>query len=304
MARSSPSGVLPVLATPFTADGEVDGAALAALVDWQYRQGADGVTLAMVSEILRMTHDERQEVAEAVIAGNAGRGCVVISVGAESTVLAVRLARHAERAGADALMAIPPVTAAIGDEEQFGYFAAIADVCGLPLIVQDASAYVGTPMSIALQSRLLDRFGPDKVLFKPEAAPLGPRLTELMEATGGHARAFEGSGGIALLDTHARGLAGTMPGPDVTWAIVALWQALEKGDLARADEINGALTPLLTLIPGLDGYVAQEKYLLTRQGVLGAAHVRGPVSYRLDEHTRVLVDRLFDRLAAITGGAR
>jgi hypothetical protein len=34
-------------------------------------------------------------------------------------------------------------------------------------------------MSIGMQARLVEEFGPDRVLYKPEANPIGPRLSEL-----------------------------------------------------------------------------------------------------------------------------
>ena len=47
------AGVLPVVQTPFTADDAVDESVLTAEADWLFAQGADGLTFAMVSEILR-----------------------------------------------------------------------------------------------------------------------------------------------------------------------------------------------------------------------------------------------------------
>ena len=106
--------------------------------------------------------------------------------------------------------------------------------------MQDASGYVGRPLAIATQARLLEEFGDDRVLFKPEAAPLGPNLTALRDATGGRARVFEGSGGVALVDSYRRGIVGTMPGAELIEAIVALWNALVAGDQRRVDRLSPA----------------------------------------------------------------
>jgi len=67
------------------------------------------------------------------------------------------------------------------------YYRRIIKAVRIPVIVQDASGYVGRPISLEMQARLLDEFGPERVLYKPEANPIGPRLTELREATGGRA---------------------------------------------------------------------------------------------------------------------
>ena len=70
----------------------------------------------------------------------------------------------------------------------------------LPLIVQDASSYVGAAIPTSFFVRLLDEFGPEKILFKPEGAPIGPNISDLRDQTGGRARMFDGSGGILLID--------------------------------------------------------------------------------------------------------
>ena len=55
----------------------------------------------------------------------------------------MEFAKHAESLGATAVMAIPPVTASLGSVATGDYFAKIANSVSIPLIVQDASSYVG-----------------------------------------------------------------------------------------------------------------------------------------------------------------
>ena len=294
------SGVLPVFQTPFHDDESIDFETLRREIDWLFDRGADGIVMAMVSETLRLSTDERQSLAEHACRYGLPRGSVVISVGAESSHTAERLARHAADVGATALMAIPPISVAVGEDEQLRYFERLLHAVPIPLVVQDASGYVGRPMSIALQSRLWREFHP-RVLFKPEAVPIGPRLSKLRDATDGQAAVFEGSGGIALVDSFRRGIVGTMPGADLIDALVALWRALQAGDEQRAYEISLPLSALVALQTGLDGFLAVEKYLLHKQGIFPNTLVRGPVAFKLDEETRREVDRLFDRLTAAVG---
>ncbi len=289
------AGVLPVFQTPYHADESIDFDTLRQEIDWLFAQGADGIVLAMVSEVLRLAGDEREQLAAAAVRFAAGRGAVVISVGAESSHVAESYTRHAQDAGADAVMAIPPISVALAEEELRRYYERIVRASSLPVIVQDASGYVGKPMSIELQARLLRDFG-DRVLYKPEAAPIGPRLTALLEGTGGRARVFEGSGGAALVDSFRRGVVGTMPGAEIIDAIVALWRALLEGDDVLIDRISSPVVELVSLQTSLDAFLAVEKYLLVKRGVLINAVVRGPVGYSLDEATRGKVDRLFDKV--------
>jgi hypothetical protein len=66
-----------------------------------------------------------------------------------------------------------------------------------------------------------------------------------------------------------------MPAVDVVWAVSALWRAPVTGDDGTAYRIAGLLAMLVSLQTSLDSYVAFEKYLLVRQGVLESVIVRG-----------------------------
>ena len=78
-----PTGVLPVLATPFKENGYVDSAALASEIDFVIEQKVHGVVLGMVSEVLRLSSEERDALAGATFRAVDGRVCVITSVGAE-----------------------------------------------------------------------------------------------------------------------------------------------------------------------------------------------------------------------------
>ncbi|MEE8492137.1 MAG: dihydrodipicolinate synthase family protein [Acidimicrobiia bacterium] len=291
------AGVFPVFQTPFLEDDTIDADVLAAEIEWMYGHGIDGIAMAMVSEVLRLSTEEHRTLARLACEFGLEKGPVVITVGAESTKVAVEFCRHAESVGASAVMAIPPTSLTALEDELVGYYEALLDAVGVPVIVQDASGYVGRSMTIAMQARLLETYG-ERVLFKPEAVPIGPNLSELRDATNGAARVFEGSGGISLVDSYKRGIVGTMPGAEVCWAIVALWRALEAGNIARIDAINGPLTALVSLQTNLDAFIAVEKHLLHKQGVFPNTRVRGPVGFRLDPETLAEVDRLFELLLA------
>lgn len=298
-------GVLPVFQTPYRDDGgeAIDFATLEREIDWLFESGADGIAQAMVSEILRLSGEERRELAEAAIRFAKGRGSTIISVGGESAKIAVEFAKHAESRGATATMAAPPIHVACDEDELRRYYERILNATTIPLIIQDASGYVGRPLSMAFYAKIHGEFG-ERLYYKPEAAPIGPRLSTLRDITHRQARIIEGSGGSALVDSHHRGIVGAMPGAEIIFAIVALWQALERGDRERAYRISLPVSALVGLQQGLDGYLAVEKYLLVKQGVFSNAHVRGPVGFRLDEETRQEVDRLFAMIqCAVNDGA-
>lgn len=294
-------GVLPIVHTPFLDDETIDVATLRREVDWAYAQGVDGMGTGMVSEILRLTFDERIALTQHLAEANAGRGAIFMAVGAESARQAERFAREAEKAGFDAVMAVPPVTMRLGEAMIIDYFRRLADAIAIPVIVQDASGYVGQAIPLGVYVSLLERYGPERIVFKPEAAPIGPNLSALRDATGGRARIFEGSGGILLVDSYRRGIAGTMPGMEVVDGIVALWRALDRGDDATAYRVYFPIAALIALQmqAGLDGFLAIEKHLLVQRGVFVNALRRRPYSWELDAETAAEVDRLWDELRKV-----
>jgi len=276
-------GVLPVLHTPFREDGEIDVEVLEKEIDWAFETQADGVVVAMVSETLRLGYHGRRELATHVCRAVRGRGTSVISVGAESIREAIDFAQHAQGLGADAVMAIPPVATSLSGDMTVEYFGAIARSISIPLVVQDASSYVGAAIDLSVYLRLLSEFGEHRIFFKPEASPLGPNLSKLRDGSLGKARIFEGSGGINLVDCYR---------------IVALWRALQAGDESRIYRLSLPICALtaLQLQAGLDGFLAIEKYLLQKRGIFRNTLRIRPYSWELDRETCEEVDRLFDCL--------
>jgi 4-hydroxy-tetrahydrodipicolinate synthase len=198
-------------------------------------------------------------------------------------------------------MAIPPTLTGLPTQALLDYFTALAEATELPLIVQDASAYVGQAIPLDVLVKLLDQFGPKKILFKPEAEPLGPNLSALRDATAGKAKIFEGSGGILLIDSFRRGIAGTMPGMDLLDGIVEVWRALQAGDDGRAYSVYFPICALtaLQMQAGLDGFLAIEKHLLVKRGLFATDRRRRPYKWEMDLETVTEVERLFEKLQSI-----
>lgn len=293
-------GVLAIVHTPFTDGDDIDAAAFRRSVDWAFAVGADGLGTGMVSETFRLTSDERVSLTKLLVEAAAGRGPTFAAVGAESTKQAIAYAVAAERAGCDAVMAVPPFTTRLSEAQVTDHFRALADGVGIPVIVQDASGYVGQAIPVGVFVKLLERYGPDKILFKPEAAPNGPNLSALRDATGGRAKIYEGSGGIFLIDSYRRGIAGTMPGMDLLDGVAAVWKALRRGDEDAAYRLSfpiGAIVAL-ELQAGLDGFLAVEKHLMHRRGLFPSTRRRQPHGWELDAETAAEVDRLYDRMQA------
>ena len=293
-------GVYCVLQTPLNDDESINKFDLNREIDWLIRTGATGLVLAMVSEVMRFTAAERRYQWQFVINHLAGRVPLVVSVGGESTAIATDLAKVAELDGANALMATPPAIFPATAQELFNYYRSIIEATRLPLIVQDASNYMGKPLGIELYEELITRYGTDKVQFKPEARPVKQRVIDLQEIAEGKAKIFEGQSGLDLLETHPLGVVGTMPGSEIPWAIIKLWSALENQDNEKARQIHAAISKLIAFQSTIDSYIAVEKYLLVKQGIFSSVRQRGPVSEILSLETKNKIDKVFDQLIEVT----
>lgn len=292
------SGVFNVLQTPLTETDDIDEVVFAREIEWLLECGIDGAVLAMVSEVLRFSAEDRRKQWQLVLKLIDGRIPVVASVGAESTYIASSLAKWAEIDGAAAVMATPPSAFATLSNEIKDYYVAIIESVKIPVIVQDASNYLGQPLDISLYVDLIDKYGAERVQFKPEAKPVKERLELLRDASGGRALVFEGQGGVDLLDTFPIGIVGTMPGAEVPWALVALFKALKEDNWDRARSIHTPLAKLISYQTTLDAYVAVEKYLLVKQGIFTSVRQRGPVGFILTDEMKVEIDVAFDQLKA------
>ena len=290
------TGVFNVLQTPLTETDEIDEAVFAREIEWLLECGIDGAVLAMVSEVLRFSAEDRRKQWQLVLKLIDGRIPVVASVGAESTYIATSLAKWAEIDGAAAVMATPPSAFATLSNEIKDYYVAIIESVKITVIVQDASNYLGQPLDISLYVDLIDKYGAERVQFKPEAKPVKERLEMLRDASGGRALVFEGQGGVDLLDTYPIGIVGTMPGAEVPWALVALFKALKEDNWDRARSIHTPLAKLISYQTTLDAYVAVEKYLLVKQGIFTSARQRGPVGFILTKEAKIEIDAAFDDL--------
>ena len=153
-------GVLPTLITPFTEDGDaIDTGALAAIVDRLIGAGVAGlVPGGSTGEFTTLTSAERRELVEATVEAAAGRVPVVAGTGALSTRETVELSVHAERAGAAAVMIVPPFYDALPWRELLAHYSAVAEAIEVPIMYYNLPAATGVKLTAA-QFRELQRAG-------------------------------------------------------------------------------------------------------------------------------------------------
>lgn len=141
-------GVMPALMTPYRSDGSVNTDMIRRLVAWQLECGSQGFYLCgSTGEGLLLTAGERELVVETVLAETSRQVPVIVHVGAMSTAEAVRLARHANKAGADAVSSLPPLYYRVGLSGMVAHLRAIAQAAELPTYYYHIPALTGVELA-------------------------------------------------------------------------------------------------------------------------------------------------------------
>ena len=142
-------GVLPALITPFTEDGgAVDAVALAENVERLVAAGVGGlVPGGSTGEFTTLSNAERRQVTEVTIEAAGGRVPVVPGTGALSTRETVELSVHAERAGAAAVMVVPPFYDAPKWPELLAHYDAVADAISIPIVYYNLPGATGVELT-------------------------------------------------------------------------------------------------------------------------------------------------------------
>lgn len=242
------AGIYAILVTPFHDDLSIDWASLERQVEFCLQAGAHGlVGPAIAGEFYTLSDRERAEYYRQVARMVGGRRPFVATVSGVSGHHAAELARSAEAAGADALMAMPPYVVPGTGASVFAYYRQIAAASALPLVVQNAPAPLGSPLSTPELLSLLGEL-PSVAVVKEETFPNPQKVGQLIGAMGqDRAAVFGGLGGIYLLNELERGAAGSMPACQFLDIVVDLYEAYRTGDRAGARARFNALQPALVM---------------------------------------------------------
>jgi 4-hydroxy-tetrahydrodipicolinate synthase len=149
-------GSFTALVTPFQ-NGHLDEQAFRALVNWQIDEGTNGlVPVGTTGESPTLTHDEHKQVVEWCIAEARGRVPVIAGAGSNSTREAIDLAKHAETAGAAAVLVVTPYYNKPTQEGLYQHFKAINDAIGIPIIIYNIPPRSVIDMSVDTMKRLYE----------------------------------------------------------------------------------------------------------------------------------------------------
>jgi 4-hydroxy-tetrahydrodipicolinate synthase len=236
-----PRGIIHVPVTPFTSKNRVDLDTYGRVVEFLLGQNAASLCINLhLAESLNLTLDERKLLANAAVEVTAGRVPVIVHVSTPGTDQAVDLARHAEKIGADCVIAIAPYYWKPSQEALYEHFATIISATDLPFIAYNSPTIMdGVGIAPATLVKLMQRF--PKFIGLKEASHNWEKYLELGRA----AKAvrpdfglFVGTEWIVPCLTLGGTACMSVFGGIAPRFIKALYDATTSGDLTNALELQ------------------------------------------------------------------
>lgn len=160
-------GVMQSTVTPLNEDFTPDVATFEKLLDFHVRTGATAISWPHhKGESLNLTTGERKTLAEVAVKAVAGRIPISIHVSALSVEESMELAQHAQKIGADAIIAITPYFWNPSPEALYEHYVRLGTAVDLPLIAYNSPRMLsGAEITGELLGRLLERL-PNLVALK------------------------------------------------------------------------------------------------------------------------------------------
>jgi len=249
-----PHGVWTALATPFTTDGEVDYESLRRLIEFQVREGVDGVLpCGTTGESPTLSWQEHDGIVDAAVRAVEGRVGVLAGAGSNNTQEALRASAHAREAGATAVLLVDcyyngPSSLELRTEYYERILGQVPDIPIMPYVIPGRSGcalaaadlailHLNDPKRVPAVKQAtgdLDRMRLDRKLAGPALSILSgdDDLTLTMMRD----QEIAACGVVSVISNIAPG------------AIGSLVRAQGGGDSEEADRIAQALAPLLGLV--------------------------------------------------------
>ena len=305
-------GVIPANLMAFDADLKIDERNyrrhLRYLID---TPGVAGITTnAHASEVATLTFEEQQRVLEMTLDEVAGAVPVVCGVYEDGTSKAARIAKSAERQGADCLLVFPSTVFDLGHqlrpEMAYGHIAKIAEAVSLPIIAFVYPVTSGLHIPTDSLVRICDEID-NVIAVKEWSNDIGVyernwRELEALDKEISLLSSFSKS----LLASLCVGADGILSGHGSLIADlhVEMFEAVNRGDLGGARRVADRVFPVVQATyaePFLDGH-NRMKEALAILGRIDEANVRPPLQ-RISEAEREMIRRVVTE-AGLPGARR
>jgi 4-hydroxy-tetrahydrodipicolinate synthase len=245
-----PRGIVASSVTPFGPDGALRLDRLGPHIDWLIGEGVDGLSpLGSAGEFAALETDDRKRVLEVVLEANHGRVPVMAGTHHYSTRVTVELSRHAQAAGADALLVVPPYYSSPLVSQAMDHYRRIAEAVDIPVVLYHNARNTNVDFRCPHILTLFE----EKVLAGVKMSNPDPdRICELLHATDGALTVYAGIDTVAF-EGLCHGAHGWISGiPSIVPRTAArLYRTIAvDGDLPAARDQWRRLRPLMRLLFG------------------------------------------------------
>ncbi len=170
-------GAMVAIVTPFK-DGVVDEASLRQMIEFQIANGTDAIVpCGTTGESATLTFQEHERVIELTVEQVNKRVPVIAGTGSNNTEEAIRLTRHARKAGADGALMICPYYNKPTQEGLFRHFETVAQKVDIPIIVYNIPGRTAVNMEPATIARLARL---DNIVGVKEASGSMKQITDIV----------------------------------------------------------------------------------------------------------------------------
>jgi 4-hydroxy-tetrahydrodipicolinate synthase len=241
-------GIIAYPITPFSPDGDVDTATLAALLEKLVAAGVHAIApLGSTGEAAYLTEAEFDSVVDTTVSTVDRRVPVIVGASDLTTANTVRRARYAQRAGADAVMILPVSYWKLTPREIAQHYATVAAALDIPVMAYNNPATSGIDMSPELLVQMFTDI--DNVTMVKESTGDLDRMLRIKQLTGDALPFYNGSNPL-ILDALTAGASGwCTAAPNLRpQPCLDLYAATQAGDYDAAKAIYDELSPLLRFI--------------------------------------------------------
>jgi dihydrodipicolinate synthase/N-acetylneuraminate lyase len=271
-------GSLPAMTTPFDREGRIDETAFCRNIDRLLAGRATGLVVGgCTGEFWALSHDERKRLYEVAAAALSRRGTLIVGTGAVTVEETVALTNHAQKAGCDGALILPPYFVKLTDDEIFAHYRDVASRTRLPILLYNIPGNAVNALSPALIRRLADL---DTVVAVKESSGDWNNFYATLIHVRDRLKVFCGPSSIFGAPAAQLGADGFIDCFPNVWADVGqpLFDAAKAGDAAttaRLQKTGRQLTDLFTT-GGLTLYPA-TKAAMDMLGFPGGGRPRPPL---------------------------
>ncbi|VXA57288.1 Dihydrodipicolinate synthase family protein [Acinetobacter proteolyticus] len=242
-------GIIAYPVTPFKADSQqLDLEALTISLNALLESQCDAIApLGSAGESAYLTWQEWQQVAQTTIAVVNQRVPVIVGISELTTAMAIQKAKKAEELGADVIMVIPVSYWKLTDQEIYDYYQQIAASVKLPIMVYNNPATSGIDMSPELIVKMFNEI--DTICMVKDSTGDIQRMHKFHALSQGKLPFYNGSNPLALEAFCAGATGWCTAAPNLLGDLPKqLYQAIQQGDLSKAQTIFYQQLPVLSFI--------------------------------------------------------